>query len=149
MTNTNNTKADWRTLTDKLTPEQISDLTETESVRGITAAGLLAMARQHVESNLGAIMCADLPTPAAVEVMPWQPDDDGDGTDYSRYFTITSDTVAGVGLDMAGMQHSSGHIEHSIVLDVEDGLSADQARALAAALLAAADELDRLDGGAR
>lgn len=84
MTNTNNTKADWRTLTDKLTPEQISDLTETESVRGITAAGLLAMARQHVESNLGAIMCADLPTPAAVEVMPWQPDDDGDGTDYSR-----------------------------------------------------------------
>ncbi|HPX38601.1 MAG TPA: hypothetical protein PLH92_17190 [Mycobacterium sp.] len=143
MTTTDNA-ADWHDLTDQLTIDQICDLTRSESVEGITAAGLLGMARQHVENNLGAMLCADLPTPAAEQILPWESDGLGG---FVRYFTITSRRVDHVSYDVAGLQDSTGGTEYHIVTDAGEYLTSEQARLLAAALAASADQLDGLEAG--
>lgn len=64
------------------------------------------------------------------------------GVELSRHDTST----AGVRVD--GWQHQDGTVERYIGLyDIEE-MNAGQARELAAALLAAAEELDRLNGDA-
>lgn len=42
-----------------------SDMNRAERVQGMTAEMLLALAREHVESNVAQVFCAGLPEPAA------------------------------------------------------------------------------------
>ena len=67
-----------------------------------------------------------------------------------RCFLGTSRQVYDVTIDIDGEQHPDGRVERQIGVWIGDGpsaaLAAEQARELAAALLAAADELDALAG---
>lgn len=137
----NDNATTWRELTDQLTPEQVEAMNRAEGVEGMTAEMLLALAREYVESNVAQAFYGGLPEPAAERVYEWQPDD-GDG--YLRHFTVTSRRVDSLSFDVGGIQYSDGRIEHHIVTDSGEHLTAEQARALAAVLLASADQLDGL-----
>lgn len=135
MTNTDDSIT-WRDLSDQLTAEEIDSLEAYERDPGQTPAGLLNIARQWISENLGAALCADLPTPAGIELSEWQPDGDG----WVRFFVVSR---AG-GVEVTGQQHGDGTVQHHVLVDTVEDLSAEQARALAAAILAAADHVDAL-----
>lgn len=138
----------WRDIADQLTPAQVELL---EWLEGDPLNGLLVGAKQHLKiargwagENLEQSLHADIPPPAdAVEVGPWRKSNDG-----VRRRTYQS-CVCGVGgrditLELRGSQGTDGRIKGRMTLmgDLNDlGLTA--ARELAAALLAAADRIDR------
>jgi hypothetical protein len=86
----------------------------------------------------------DIPAPpGAVKVDDWM----GLPDDPVRYFEgpewAVTDTRAKVLID--GAQFPDGRIDRAICVRNAEGLSSDQARGLARALLAAADKRDELD----
>jgi hypothetical protein len=96
----------------------------------------------------------DVPVPAgAVEVYDWADDNeppwvltDQTNPNANRYFTGSSWTVDRAGREMRvfidGLQHANGRVERNIVID-GDAFTIAEARQLAAALIAAADEVDQ------
>ena len=75
-------------------------------------------------------------------------DHDGNGN-WFRTFDGTAHQIGGVRVDIEGTQYPDGRIERRIEVtsaDLPDGpvVTADQARQLATALIAAADEVERL-----
>jgi hypothetical protein len=163
MTNaTPNTPEDsataWRDLRDQLTGEQIARFEELERdpnqlVRSTrnprlrwTREALLESARLAASNNLAGAMYADMERPGgSVVVLGWE-----SGTD-SRYFRGTSWVIernnreTDMCVDVVGTQYGDGRVERFVGLD-DDDMSVEQARALAAALLEAADEIDRFAG---
>jgi len=164
----------WRDLADQLTPEQIARFARfeagamqslhkrqqqpapagwvPESAESI-ARGFLAEARREAECNLNDTLF-DVPVPAGMdleEVDHWE--DDGTGT-WTRLLHGETRNIEGfdAAVYLTGVQTQDGAVTWSLYVHVEDNhaLTSDQLRALAANLVVAADELDRLSaGGAR
>ncbi len=151
----------WRDLADLLTPEQLAHLEGWERLPELPRtdgtlpadverqASLLFTAREYVGRNVAGIRYADVALPPdtddAGEWVEWDTDD------LCRWFTGTRRTVVGqAAAEIIGWQHTDGRIEREIVIHSEGLSSAPsvtpaQARELAAALIEAADEVDRLD----
>lgn len=135
---TNNDDATcWRDLADQLTTDEIESMKSYEQNPSATPATLLRIARGWIAENLAAALCADLPIPDNIELGDWR-SDGGDG--WVRHFVVSR---AG-GVEITGQQHDDGRVEHHVAVDEVEHLSAEQARALAAAVLAAADHVDAL-----
>lgn len=146
----------WRDLADALTPPQIAYLENWENHPEIPpmadgsappaeqhALGLLFAAREYVGHNAAAALYADVaPPPDDGQHHHWQHDGDGK---WSRFFTGSTREVGDTTVIISGFQDSSGTITRSITVDGDaEDLDAAQAREVAAALLDAAAELDRL-----
>jgi hypothetical protein len=148
----------WRDLADQLTPEQISGLEGCErrfNTDGVAddpraQASLRGFARQYAEHNLVDAAYADVPLPAGAST-----DSEGWGKDlklggYRRSLLWRSDGEPGeVSVDIDGWQRLDGSFTRHISLwgaDEGGALTSTQARRIAAMLLDAADELERLDG---
>jgi hypothetical protein len=136
--------ATWRDLADQLTPEQIAELEycEREGVPpGIADAGhQLNHARKLAELNLARAMLADVPPPpdAIGEIDEWM---DWDADLYQRTFESWKHPACEV--SVLGQQFSDGRVERYILCDADTNeLSAERAREIGAALMAAADEID-------
>jgi hypothetical protein len=148
MTTTHDDNATtWRDLADQLTPKQQATLERYErdfANHNIPpTAELLAIARDSAQHNLSDQMFADLPMPGGVQLAEhWQPD----GDEWARAFDGTSRTVKDTDVWIVGEQRASGAINRVIhvYLGGTDDLHSDDARQLAAALVEAADEIDRL-----
>lgn len=137
----------WHDIADQLTPSQVEQL---EWLEGDPLDGLLASPEQHVmlargwaSYNLEQSFHADVPPPAdAVEVGPWLrlP-----GGARSRSFrSVTAIDGLDIAVEISGSQHTDGRIDARVALagDVTK-LDAAGARHVAAALLAAADRVER------
>ena len=145
MTMTNNIT--WRDITG-LTDEQTDRLSKGGAV--LTEADLLDTARDFVARNQLQAAMADVPAPAwAIRTGAWY--DDGGHITRSLYGgEVVLDTVTA---RVAGEQDSGGALTAWVEV-IENrghdggGMTAGQARELAAALVQAADELDRMTGDA-
>jgi hypothetical protein len=152
----------WRELASELTPEQVKFLEERESdpdslvrITGnpeyrVDDDILLFNARRYAGDNLAAAMIDDVPDPAgAVKVSGWE---DPDTPGAFRLFSGTTRTVElghgdGIDITIRGAQSTDGSVEECGILvygDSDDPMTTQAARGLAAALLEAADEIDRL-----
>lgn len=141
----------WRDLADQLTPEQVDKLLEFEGRRPESQADLLEWARECSERNLDdTLHFGHLDRPeGATQVYGCGERTDGRG--WSREFTGTSRRVDGVSVRLNGTQFADGTVERTLAVGVDDlaagpggALTAAAARQLAAALIEAADELDRM-----
>lgn len=157
-TTPDSTAATWRDLADELTPEQVGQLRDLEAHLGGggRAAFLLAAAREFLTDRQVADRLADVPLPAGArtDTENWTKNLRRDG--YSRSLVwrtwrggMADLRLAGsvIAVDIDGRQQSDGSFTRGISLwgvDEGAGLTADQARAVAALLVGAADELDRL-----
>jgi hypothetical protein len=162
MTTTHDDNATtWRDLTDQLTNDQIGHLENFEAKAlaepAEVAEGLLEWAREHAQKNLADdAQFGHLPHPAgARRADHWE--DDGEGN-WSRMFAgsqrfiespcistpVTGDRT-NIGLDIEGQQHADGTVVRYVYLSGGGELTAISARQLAAALIEAADEVERLN----
>jgi hypothetical protein len=106
---------------------------------------MILLARRYAIDNLNQSLCADtdIPTPPAIEVSEWESDEEGG---WFRNFTVSRTELHGRTVEVAGIQHINGTIDRYVGIAGNTGaLTAGQTRDLAAALLAAAAELDRLN----
>ena len=149
----------WRDLADQLTPEQISRL---ENMRDGWSKDtgpaeirlcLLVIARDMAQTNLADGYYSHVPLPAgAVKVHEW--DDRNEQVGAFRYFTGTSRVVDRDDRDddidvlIEGTQYPDGSVDRLIgIHSLDDGpLTIGQARQLARALIAAADETEQMSG---
>jgi hypothetical protein len=156
MPTTHDDNATWRDLAGELTPKQIASFERMERTfteDGVddhpeAKAALLAYARDYVQHNLVDAAYADVPLPAGAST-----DSEGWGKDlkyggYRRSLLWRSDGEPGeVCVDIDGWQrHDGSFIRHISLWGIDEGggLSCAQARRIAAMLLDAADEVDRL-----
>jgi len=156
MTTTHDDAQTWRDLADQHTPEQIYGLEGCErrfNTDGVpddprAQASLLGFARQYAEHNLVDAAYADVPLPAGAST-----DSEGWGKDlkfggYRRSLLWRSDGEPGeVSVDIDGWQRLDGSFtRHTSLWGTDEGgaLTSAQARRIAAMLLDAADELERL-----
>lgn len=141
----------WRDYTDQLTAEQVASLEHCESGLSVdprAAAALAEHARDMAETNAVDARYADVPLPAgAIQNDGWsRHNDTGNWYRLIEWAVIPTQTPA-VDICIDGRQATDGTFTREVALYAEDvRLTAAQARAVAAALSAAADELDRLDG---
>jgi len=132
----------WHDIADELTPAQIAELTEWEAFeRGDKPGGLLCVARGMAAENLAAAVLSTIPAPAgAVTVRGWE---NISGDTWQRYFTGTARRAGPATVTICGMQSADGAVERWLAVDADDlELSPAQARELATAQWAAADEVD-------
>lgn len=139
----------WRDYADKLTVQQVADLTAIESACGDRAGDhLIIQAQAHVEGNrIDREQFGHLPIPhGAGRLFHWAKDGNG----WAREFECARYTVGGVTVGVEGRQDANGTIEATVFVSVNDlatsrggTLSADESRELAAALTTAAEDLDR------
>jgi hypothetical protein len=137
----------WRGLADLLTAEQIAELEYCE--REEIPPGLaderhrVNCARMMARHNLIQQLCADVAAPvdAVGEPDVWQ--DWGDG--YGRMYTVSSRDVGEMSVQVCGVQFDDGRTETSILAGGVEQMTAEEGRRLAEALIAAADELGRLE----
>ena len=162
--------ASWRDLADQLTDEQVAEIEymERENIppRVTAEQGHLNYARMAAAHNLVQALHAGIPTPAdlgkirarsefgfadATEVDDWTEWDRLENqTIYARPYTASARDVGPVTVELAGVQYADGQVRRYILTRPNsfgnDGeMTAAQARALAAALLDAADEIERMD----
>ena len=160
MTPENDTMT-WRDLTDQLTERQIAELEDQErdpdSLVRITGnpayrydgESLLDAARSYARNHLGAAMIGDVPAPAgAVRVYDWN---DADNPDAYRLVDFSTRTITTpyneITVEHQGVQYPDGRLKNEILLTRFEPLTTDEARRLAAALIAAADEIDGTTSG--
>lgn len=161
MTTTpDNTATTWRDLADQLTPEQIAYIEHWESrpaeppkadgsPRSVEQqrTALLFSARQFAAANTAAIAYSDIAPPAgAVDLDTWTAAD-GDGD--MRFFTGTTRAVGSINVSILGWQYSDGRAVRTVRVESTDeyndgDMPAAQARLVAAALIEAAGEMERL-----
>ena len=152
MNTTDNVTATWRDLADQLTAQPVEQLEKIEAhdpdpgERG----WMVAEARELAERNVvTAERFGHLGTPAGAAVI-YAADQDADGR-WSREFTGSRRRVAGVEVVVSGLQLEDGAVIRCLNLDTDglagsehSSLTGSQARELARALMAAADELERI-----
>ncbi len=113
----------------------------------MSPSDLTDIARNFARRNRTQATYGHIPAPAGVvEAGDWS----DDGERVSRAICGTERQVADTVIDIAGEQDVDGTTSYRIVLQARESsegeLTAAEARDAAAALLAAADELDRLNG---
>lgn len=145
----------WRDLADQLTPQQVAELEycEREQVPpGLaTEQHRLNGARAMIRHNITQAVCAGVPVPADAidEPSPWDEWTD-EGQHFQRVYTAWDTTIDGTEVKILGYQNEHDRIYRRIFIEGElDDLDAKTARAIGAALTAAADKLDQLDGCSR
>ena len=140
-------------VADQLTPEQVRTLERIEAdllARGVAptdqvAAALLDSARYHARLNLrDTTMFGHLPTPAYTRFLNHF-EDEGTGC-FSRRFDGTVWDIDDIRVEVSSVQHDDGTVERAVYVNGEI-LTRGQARELATALIAAADEAERLAVG--
>jgi len=145
---TTDSPGDWRDLNRQLNAEQIEEIEASELDDELR----LSWARRLATSNLLQARFADVPAPTECAEEPWPWEDNEDGR-YGRLFSVSSrivipgaDGMTGA-VGVGGQQFSDGTVQRWVETSgpMIDAMTADQARDVAAALLAAADELDRLN----
>lgn len=155
MTRKDDTATTWRDLTDQLIPEQIAYLENWEARPDLPPmasgeappleehyAALLFAAREYAIQNAAAIEFAHVPPPPDEgEHQPWT---NLGNNNWVRYFYRTPCKVGPASVAISGVQSSDGSIKRWIYVEEVDDLDPTTARQLAAALIAAADELERL-----
>lgn len=141
----------WRELANQLTPEQVAEIEycEREEIPpGIASEqSRINHARAFVRLNLAQAICADVPVPADAIDTPSAWDEWADqGAQFQRVYAVSDTTTGGTRVQILGYQNEHNEIYRRIYVDgtLED-LDAANARAIAAALTAAADRLDQLD----
>jgi hypothetical protein len=139
---TETTTANWRDITG-LTAEQTNQLTAGANL--MTEDELIELALQMAAQNHLQASLTHIPVPAgAVTVSAWY--DDGETCTREVYGTAWN--VGNVNARITGEQSSSGVTAWRVEVDPVErtigDLTAAQAREMAAAMLQAADELDRL-----
>ena len=153
MTNrTDDTARTWRDLADQLTPAQVrtldrieADLLARDAPADQVAATLLDHARYHAQHNLcDTTMFGHLPTPTCARFLDHF-EDQGTGS-FLRRFDGTVWDIDDIQVEVIGIQHDDGTVERAVYVNGEE-LTAGQARELATALIAAADEAERLAAG--
>jgi hypothetical protein len=149
----------WRDLADQLTPEQASryERHEADAMQSIAAARnvyespediarcFLSEARVEAAHNL-TDSTFDVPVPAStVEVGHWEEDGEGRWTRLVHGESRTIDSYDAT-FYLTGEQSPDGAVAWSLYVHVNDSgsMTTDQVRELAAKLIEAADELDRL-----
>ena len=151
----NDNATTWRDLADALTPQQLAYIEDWDKHPELPPRAdgrvktddehqksLLFTARQFVGSNAAGALFADVaPPPDEGYRYPWE--DAGDGT-WTRFFVGMERELGDVRVFVSGIQSSDGSISRSISAEASDGMGAGEARQLAALLIEAADELDRL-----
>ena len=146
----------WRDLADALTPPQVAYHENWESlpdlppmVDGSAAPpaeherALLFTAREYVGRNAAAALYADVaPPPEDGRYYPWEHDGNGE---WFRFFAGTTREVGKTAVTISGLQYVDGTIRRSVSVDGDsEGFDATRARLVAAALIEAAEELERL-----
>jgi hypothetical protein len=159
----------WRELTDKLTPQQSSQLDGYERdphalVRLMgnpalswTADALLRTARGYAGNNLGAAMIGETAPPAAPSFLDEWVDADTDAP--YRCFRACGRVVPaddsgnrprkGIEVYVSGLQRPDGTVERDIVvhqLHADNPITLQQARLLGEALIAAVDDAAQITG---
>ena len=140
----------WRDIADQLTPEQVAELDhweqrpEPHQTDDHLREALLRAARDYAGRNIVDIRYSDVPAPPdATDTGAW---DKGEGGIYARFIRGTHRQVRHLTVTIGGLQYSNGVIERTIRVqpgETDDGeMTADLAREVAAALTAAADEID-------
>ncbi len=138
----------WRQYADELTAEQIANYEENEArLLPEYRDQLVDYARYDVERNRMTAQYADLPMPPGAELQQqWVRDFLGDGSwcrtvRWAEYTTGIED----VEVELNGLQKTDGTYTRRVALNAWDEvvMTSEQARFLAAALLKAADDLDR------
>ncbi len=149
MTDTDDIAHTWRDLADQLTPAPVTTLDRIEAdllARGapadMVAAALLDHARYHAQHNLDdAAMFGHLPAPAVTRFLNhFQEDSTGN---WLRRFDGAIQDIDDVRVEVIGIQHGDGTISRAVCVNGEE-LTSGQARELAKALVAAANEADQL-----
>ena len=144
----------WRQYADQLTPEQVEHLeyVQAKEYRQYVdtperrEGDLLDLARTYLERNRKNAEFADVPVPHGAEArFDWGPESPGEwrrSLVWGEYPTGIEDVYVLV----SGMQKPDGTYTRQLGLFVDDdvAMTAEQARTLAAALLKAADDLDRV-----
>jgi hypothetical protein len=135
----------WHDITDQLTPAQVGLL---EWLQEDPLGGLLGRPEEHLliargwaRYNLEQSSHADVAAPAgAIEVGPWRKSKSGD---RSRSFrSVTGIDGLDVAVEISGSQYTDGRTEGHVSLTGNlTNLDPAGARAVAAALLAAADRI--------
>ena len=138
----------WRELADELTPDQLAAVIKIETdtpESPALAQALLDMARDHVRKNRDdRSLFGNLAEPsAAVHIWHWEKSDRGY---WTREFSGSPRVVANLEVVIDGVQRSDGSIRRwaSVYSKETAELSPAELRSAAAALTAAADELERL-----
>lgn len=138
----------WRDLADELTPQQIAEVEycERENVPpGLaTPQGHLNHARALARRNVIQAICADIAPPAeavAGEVYDWE---ERDNDRLGRMYGIWSRDLGTTKVDVLGVQYNDAQLERRVLVYEADELTAQQARQLGAALIEAADVVERL-----
>ncbi len=144
MTGPDNTAASWREVADQLTPEQSAQF-ELFERSGDDPATLLAQARELAAANVTgvAVLSGNIAAPGdAARIYGWQTY----GGQTWREFDCSTKCVGSAVIRVVGRQFSDGSCERWISLSAthDEEFQAAQARELAAALQAVADETERL-----
>ncbi len=166
MNTTHDTADTWRDLRDELTPEQIEFIEDFENSHPAVLSGgvdrdrvMLERARTHARDNKhDREHFGHIPTPGTpLRISAWEPEHDDDTLgpwlrtfDTAEWCVRLSGEPQGANrayATLAGTQHDDGRIERWVYADaVSVRVTGEQARKLAAVLLEAADELDKLYG---
>jgi hypothetical protein len=149
----------WRDLSDLLVPSEVESLESLErdlqrvaraSDRSI-AAVMLKAARDWATNHVVDAAYADVPVPAgaSTDSSGWEQNLQRDGYSRSLVWRSYDDGLDGITVDIDGRQECDGSFTRHVSLwGVEEGggLTSAVARDVAALLIEAADELDRLSG---
>lgn len=142
-----NNATSWRDLADQLTPDQIETYECVErGTQGRASAQLLEFARLSVEGRLAEMAYGDIPLPVGAESADkWQVHRE---FGWSRSVVWREFRGPEMSVDIDGWQRCDGAVARraiSVYLNEGQQFTGAAARQLAALLVEAADELDRLD----
>ncbi|SPM29223.1 hypothetical protein [Mycobacterium terramassiliense] len=134
--------ASWREVADQLTPEQAAGF-ELQERSGDDPATLRAMADTLANANAGEVTSGQIPAPPdATRIYGWQANGDRTWREFDGRTTRVGEAV----IRVVGRQFGDGTCERWISLSAthDEEFQAEQARELAAALEAVAEEAERL-----
>lgn len=145
------TATTWRDLSDQLTERQIAEFTQHEAAYPDERKYMLMEARSYAEQNLNdRLHFGHIEKPEGA-TKTYLAEQSADGR-WFREFAGTSRVVAGVTVYLDGKQFADGTVARELTIGVDDlpsgpggRVSSAEARAIAARLVEAADELDRLN----
>jgi hypothetical protein len=151
MTTTPEAAPSWREIADQLTLDQVAELESCEHELKPVPGLMLDRARNYATENTLNAFYADVPAPAgATHVDDWNDAEDESGAfryfrGARRFIQGLQDGVNDAEVAINGTQSADGRVERFIGIYADDSaLTSAQAREVGRALIAAANDLDRL-----